>query len=81
MDNDKELRLLEVMSNKIGAIYPKEKSLEDLVMYGQGAKTYRIEIIPDDQKEVKILLNIDVFQWHEVVLTLFFFHYLYNPHF
>lgn len=65
VDNDKELRLLEIMSYKITAIFPKEKSLDDLVIYGQGARTYRIEIIPDDQKEIEndeVLICIAHFQ-------------------
>uniref|UniRef100_F6YGJ7 Ubiquitin carboxyl-terminal hydrolase 7 n=1 Tax=Ciona intestinalis TaxID=7719 RepID=F6YGJ7_CIOIN len=52
IDSSKELRVLEVVGNKICGILRPEKALEDLTPYGQVARLYRIEIVPDDQKEI-----------------------------
>uniref|UniRef100_H2YBF2 Ubiquitin carboxyl-terminal hydrolase 7 n=1 Tax=Ciona savignyi TaxID=51511 RepID=H2YBF2_CIOSA len=52
IENAQELRVLEVVGNKICGILRPEKALEDLTPYGQVARLYRIEIIPDDHKEI-----------------------------
>nr|CAB3267570.1 ubiquitin carboxyl-terminal hydrolase 7-like [Phallusia mammillata] len=52
IDDSHELRLLEVVGNKICEILRREKPLEELTSYGQAARLYRIEIVPDDQKEI-----------------------------
>ena len=41
IESSKELRLLEVAGNKINAILPREKALEELTSFGQAARTYR----------------------------------------
>ncbi|CAK8680531.1 unnamed protein product [Clavelina lepadiformis] len=53
IEGSKELRLMEVVGNKICNILRKEKSLEEISFYGQAPRLYRIETIPDDQKQIE----------------------------
>merc|ERR1739838_842992 len=63
--DDKQLRLLEVVGNKIQSIYSTDKPLEELAAFGQAARSFRIEVIPEDQLQ----LNDD-----EVLICTVHFH-------
>lgn len=66
----KKLRLLEVVGNKIQTIIPTDKALEDLSPFGQASKSFRIEIVPEDQLQ----LNDD----EALICTVHFHKEIYN---
>jgi len=69
---DKQMRLMEVVGNKIQSIVSPEKTIEELLSYTNATKTFRLEIIPDSQ----LKLNDD-----EALIGCVHFHKeIYNTH-
>jgi len=66
IESHHELRLLEVIGNKICDICRREKPLSELASYGQTTKLHRIEVVPPDQKEVFLMLVPATLLFHTI---------------